>query len=382
MKKDKPIPEKVQKMASQVLIKEAKTGQDISDAHLALINQYTRRDFKKEELYTFPVILCDNEIDRDNERFPLETLEKFIPLFTGRTGIMDHAWKAGNQTSRLYFVEVVKEPNKINSRGEGYAYLKGYAYMVITESNKDLIAEIDAGIKKEVSIGFAISMAKCSACGNSIWNYEQCPHIPGREYTVNGVSLLCYVDLLEPKDAYEWSFVAVPAQPAAGITKSYEDKQKYVEKEEADQPNVLIVEGGIKLFNLKEFIAKAKEKGLEKVEIPVKDLEDLDTQVKNIELAKETAEGKAKDLEPKAKMGEEYMADLKKECLRLGALVDKNFNAEVMEKVYDKCTTEELKAFKDQYQKKMDELFPPSSQTKGNGEKEAAKPVDNEVYKG
>ena len=29
------------------------------------------------------------------------------------------------------------------------------------------------------------------------------------------------MELKDPKDAYEWSFVAVPAQPAAGVTKSH-----------------------------------------------------------------------------------------------------------------------------------------------------------------
>ena len=36
---------------------------------LALINRYTRRPFSEEEIYTFSVVLCDNEVDRDFERF-------------------------------------------------------------------------------------------------------------------------------------------------------------------------------------------------------------------------------------------------------------------------------------------------------------------------
>ncbi len=378
-------------MATRVVTKETKTGQEISEEHLSLINLHTRRDFTKEELYTFPVILCDNEIDRDHERFPIETLKKFIPLFLGRTGIMDHQWKAGNQNARLYHVEVIKESGQKNSLEEDYAYLKGYAYMVITESNKDLIAEIDAGIKKEVSIGFSISEAKCSICGNSIWDYEECPHIPGREYTEKGSKSLCYVDLLEPKDAYEWSFVAVPAQPGAGVVKkAYDEKQKHIGKNKEETKKYLpVMEGGLKLFNLKEFIVNAKEKELEKVEVSVKDLEDIQEHVNVIELAKETEEGKVKgledkvkELEPKAEMGSQYVDDLKKECLRLGALVDKNFNADVMEKVYDKCDVEELKTFKEQFEKQVDELFPPSTQTTNSQTKSTdADTTDAGAYK-
>ena len=42
---------------------------------LELIGRYTRRPLGAEEVYTFSVRLCDNEIDRDFERFPAQTLE-------------------------------------------------------------------------------------------------------------------------------------------------------------------------------------------------------------------------------------------------------------------------------------------------------------------
>ena len=34
--------------------------------------------------------LCDNEIDRDWERFSPETLKGLAPLFVGKSGIFDH----------------------------------------------------------------------------------------------------------------------------------------------------------------------------------------------------------------------------------------------------------------------------------------------------
>ena len=36
---------------------------------LECINQYKSRPFTEQEVYTFSVVLCDNEIDRDFERF-------------------------------------------------------------------------------------------------------------------------------------------------------------------------------------------------------------------------------------------------------------------------------------------------------------------------
>lgn len=55
--------------------------------------------------------LCDNEIDRDGERFSLEALEQLKALFVGKTGIFDHDPKGENQTARIYAAELVQEPS-------------------------------------------------------------------------------------------------------------------------------------------------------------------------------------------------------------------------------------------------------------------------------
>ena len=47
-----------------------------------------------EEVYTFSVRLCDNEIDRDGERFDEQTLRELAALFIGKSGIFDHCWSA------------------------------------------------------------------------------------------------------------------------------------------------------------------------------------------------------------------------------------------------------------------------------------------------
>lgn len=44
--------------------------------------------------------------------------------------------------------------------------MKGHAYMVRTDANRDLIREIDGGIKKEVSISCAAASQTCSVCGS------------------------------------------------------------------------------------------------------------------------------------------------------------------------------------------------------------------------
>lgn len=124
--------------------------------------------------------------------------------------------KSKDQTARIYSAEVVTDTSRKTSDGEPYTYIKAKAYMVRTEKNKDLIAEIDAGIKKETSVGCCVSDISCSICGRNIKTHG-CEHQKGKVYA----GKLCCYHLSEPTDAYEWSFVAVPAQKNAGVIKSF-----------------------------------------------------------------------------------------------------------------------------------------------------------------
>ena len=73
-----------------------------TEEELKSINLHTRREFKADEVYVFTVILCDNEIDREFERFTKNALIKLSELFVGKTGILDHNMKSENQTGRRF----------------------------------------------------------------------------------------------------------------------------------------------------------------------------------------------------------------------------------------------------------------------------------------
>lgn len=200
------------------------TAAALGEDQLRQINRFTKRELTAEEVYIFAVKLCDNEIDRDAERFSEKTLRELAPLFEGKSGVFDHQWSAQGQTARIYRTEVVREEGVLTAAGDGYCYLKGYAYMPRTEKNRPLIEEIEAGIKKEVSVGCAVARGICSVCGEEIRS-GKCSHVPGREYG----GKRCWVELLEAVDAYEFSFVAVPAQPKAGVMKKSAKEGRRVE---------------------------------------------------------------------------------------------------------------------------------------------------------
>ena len=187
-----------------------------TNERLACLNTFTRREHTADEVYIFSVILCDNEVDRDHEKFTLPALQRLKALFVGKTGIFDHNARGANQTARIFSAQVVSEPGKTTADGEEYACLKADAYMVRTASNADLIKEIDGGIKKEVSVSCAAGSAICSVCGAE-QKKKPCSHTKGRTYGAKK----CFHRLDDITDAYEWSFVAVPAQVNAGITKFF-----------------------------------------------------------------------------------------------------------------------------------------------------------------
>jgi len=129
----------------------------------------------------------DNETDdRNFEPFNLNALKDLQKLYIGKTMIKDHNRSADNQIARVYDTELVQDGSKLTKAGEIYTKLIAKCYMLKTEKNADLIAEIKAGIKKEVSTSCKAKHAFCSICGvDNMKHY--CSHYWGREYeTVDG----------------------------------------------------------------------------------------------------------------------------------------------------------------------------------------------------
>ena len=179
-------------------------------AQLEAINAQAKAKLTAEQVYVFSLRLCDDQIDRDFERFDTGALPALAKLFIGKTGILDHCWSSGNQVARIFAAEVVREENS--------SYIKAWAYIRRGGAGDEIIADIEAGIKKEVSVGCAMGMAVCSVCGSE---YGSCGHQKGEYYD----GQRCCAILREPMDAYEFSFVAVPAQRDAGVLKGYGNRR-------------------------------------------------------------------------------------------------------------------------------------------------------------
>ena len=235
-----------------------------NEQYMAEINQFSRRELNPNDVYVFPVSLCNNDIDRDGEQFTVDSLNALSELFVGKTFIKDHQQKTDNQCGRIFHTSVDAVPGKKNKLGEDFYSLNAMVYILNNDSNKDLIGDIDAGIKKEVSVGCAVASTVCSICGRDYYRDPECNHYKGEQYD----GKTCYAKLEQPIDAYETSFVSVPAQKEAGVTKAYEEKSK---------------EGKAKMFEYKDSLKDygIDKEAFEKLNMSAEDVENLVETVKS-----------------------------------------------------------------------------------------------------
>lgn len=266
---------------------------------LDAINAQAKAQLTQEQVYVFSMRLCDDQTDRDCERFDTAALPVLAKLFIGKCGVVDHKWSADKQIARIFETQVVQEA--------GISYIKAWAYIRRSGSNDEVIADIEAGIKKEVSVGCAMGMAVCSVCGSE---YGTCGHLKGEAYD----GQICCAILKEPMDAYEFSFVAVPAQREAGVLKALGGRNRCL-KELAE-----------------EFGVQAEYRALYK----------------------------------QAQLGRRYRRELEDSVVRLGLSLELGVPEPVLRSVAGTVAAEDLLELKAALEERLNEMLPVTTQLMGN----------------
>jgi len=270
---------------------------------LEAINAQAKAQLTAEQVYVFSLRLCDDQVDRDNERFDTAALPVLAKLFVGKTGIVDHHWSSEKQVARIFETQVVKE--------KGVSYIKAWAYIRRGGKNDEIIADIESGIKKEVSVGCAMGMAVCSVCGSE---YGTCGHMKGEIYD----GQICCAILQEPMDAYEFSFVAVPAQKDAGVLKALGSGKKCL-KELAE-----------------EFGAQAEYRALFK----------------------------------QAELGKKYRKELEDSIVRLGLALELGVDSDVLRSIASTSKAEDLLKLRKGLEDRLGEMMPVVMQLDCGGSKQ------------
>lgn len=239
------------KIKKKSLVSEVSTAaNDVKD--IDLINKHTIVPLKEEDVFTFKIRLCDNEIDRVFDGMTDKFLREFKEKGSNLTGISNHDWSSNNQVSRLYDTEIITDDTKTNKIGEPYKYVLGKAYTL--KRFEEYIEKISAGLLKETSVSFESSGDTCSICGAETVKGEDniaiCPngHIMGQMY--DGKLAYNVVDNLT--DIFEWSLVAVPCQRDSGVVSKSLNSVTASNNDVVDKDSNRL--GGLGIMKKKNFI--------------------------------------------------------------------------------------------------------------------------------
>lgn len=307
---------------------------------LQKINQFTRREFKAEELYIGQLRLAHNAIDRDGERFSEGTLQGFADTAVRKTMLLDHNRNIRDNAVGKYFdVEVERMPlaRAVEELGEELKLPDGITEVMIMSPwfyipnegiAKEDIVKIDAGIFDFASIGFNAE------------NYVRITDEKGEtlfyEYRGKG-------------EMREGSLVYLGAQQGMSVKsadnpggKPDADKSIHI-----DEPKT----GG---NSMKDFCKKLGEK--------LKKTISEDNAVDEIMAVISEKDARIKELEPKAADGAAYRKSLVDDAVKFGVLIDEiKSDAESQKTESDFLNTisiDRLKVTKDKYEAKARKMFP------------------------
>lgn len=191
---------------------------------LEKINRLSKKQFKPEDLFVFDAkFIGDGMVPDRFMKLDKALIEGFVEdAKNGDVAYMiNHAWATWGPMRGLpnfgrVFDSWLAESNDLPD--ETVAQY-GSIYIVRSDVEKQgttanqVIADIEAGILFDVSIGFGFRKAECSICGNDIRDWRKCEHLPGREYE----GKLCYIIAKPPGDEFEVSSVFAGAYPTASV---------------------------------------------------------------------------------------------------------------------------------------------------------------------
>lgn len=137
------------------------------------VNKFTLRPLERDAFAVFTMDLCNNRVDAHYSRFPVEELESINEMVPGRPFMERHDTKGTLPRGTFFRSRLHEEPAR------DYVSVRPDVYVLHTEDNKDLIANIEGGVYRATSIGFSFMRPECSICHKDI---RACDHVPGRTY--------------------------------------------------------------------------------------------------------------------------------------------------------------------------------------------------------
>jgi hypothetical protein len=245
-------------------------------------------------------------------------------------------------------------------------------YMLRGEATAEMRRQIDAGVYSFVSIGFRGGAPRCDLCGAPFAG--ECPHWPGRVYETPAGSRVCTLTWEDPDgsaEAVEGSLVWLGAQIDAQHVKTWRDgfltaeAQRTQRKTQTEVAQRRCPPTPSSALSLRSSAFSAVSDPQREVTLETgKPTTDGVSPDRIAQLEREVAEyreraAEAARLEPLARDGERYRADLVAEITRLAGLVGAAKEAAFLCESLTAAGAERLKELKAEYERRVEEKLPP-----------------------
>ena len=264
------------------------------------------------------------------------------------------------------------------------------------ESTDDFIRAIEAALVRDVSVGFYGGDIICDICGNSLYDWQNCPHWPGVEYAVGdkGEKTIIATFTIEDARLAEVSAVYDGATPGAMIQRATEMAE--AGKLEPETARRLEIKYRIKLPGAARSwpgIDKQDKPSLERTD-KMDELEQIRAILGETNAPKETSAvdgvrwlvGEMARLQPLADQGVAYRADLIETALSEGVrAMGDAFLAETYRSMFATAPLDHIKLLREKWLEQAARTLPNWRQTTDTStplaERQPAQAVPDSAYK-
>jgi len=157
------------------------------------INRLAASAMSADDFHVRGAYICNTARDYYYSRFSVDALNEVADMIRGRPVLIGHQHDSV-PVGRFFNASVVYEQRGREPRRDNN-WVKAHFYIPADDEGNRLVRRIDAGIYKEVSLGWRCAGADCSICGNPINDRNACQHVPGEvydegfcEYVFNGIT--------------------------------------------------------------------------------------------------------------------------------------------------------------------------------------------------
>lgn len=183
-----------------------------SDEQLARINSRLENPLKKEDVFVFPALASNRNLDSYHSIMDDSSLKNYAKDYADGRAFMNGHRTNERPTGRTFDASFNKNTGEV----EVWTYvLRG---IQINDTPTDhFIRAVEGGIIQDVSIRFTGGDEICGLCNNKLGS-KRCIHIPGNEYEWDGENQVAHYRIINAHAA-ELSDVYKGSTPEAGIVR-------------------------------------------------------------------------------------------------------------------------------------------------------------------